>query len=260
MYSEEYDEEFPGIFANKRIINVGPIDVHPTEKAIVIHYKVEAVVITELGDPLLADVKDLQKIIHLKGLNANSNLTLINKEIIRKCSHLIDSTLSPEIDSLLTYLRDRKDSSTNLSATATPSIPTGSKGNMSLNIENSETDTQQPEISELDNYLEMLYENIPRKIKATSMILQLARQPDNLSELVSHEVIIGALARVLREDWKKSIELATNIVYVFFCFSAYSNFHYIVANYKIGSLCLQVSLCCNQCNISVCISDWLVIH
>ena len=35
----------------------------------------------------------------------------------------------------------------------------------------------------------------------------------------SLETALGALARVLREDWKQSVELATNIIYIFFCFS-----------------------------------------
>lgn len=36
---------------------------------------------------------------------------------------------------------------------------------------------------------------------------------------VSIEAALGALARVLREDWKQSVELATIIIYIFFCFS-----------------------------------------
>lgn len=33
------------------------------------------------------------------------------------------------------------------------------------------------------------------------------------------DTVLGALARVLREDWKQSVDLATVITYVFFCFS-----------------------------------------
>lgn len=33
------------------------------------------------------------------------------------------------------------------------------------------------------------------------------------------EAALGALARVLREDWKQSVDLATTITYIFFCFS-----------------------------------------
>lgn len=48
------------------------------------------------------------------------------------------------------------------------------------------------------------------------------------------------MARVLREDWKKSTELTTNIVYIFFCFSTFSQFHSIIIRYKIGAMCMQV--------------------
>ena len=35
-------------------------------------------------------------------------------------------------------------------------------------------------MAELDDYLELLYDDLPSKIKGTGMILQLARTPDNL--------------------------------------------------------------------------------
>ena len=54
------------------------------------------------------------------------------------------------------------------------------------------------------------------------------------------ETVVGALARVLREDWKRSTELATNIVYIFFCFSSFSQFHGVITHFKIGSLCMSV--------------------
>jgi hypothetical protein len=58
--------------------------------------------------------------------------------------------------------------------------------------------------------------------------------------LFSPETVLGALARVLREDSKKSTELATNIVYTFFCFSSFSDFHGIISHHKIGAMCMQI--------------------
>ena len=52
--------------------------------------------------------------------------------------------------------------------------------------------------------------------------------------------VLGALSRVLREDWRKSTELTTNIVYIFFCFSSFSQFHSIIIHQKIGAMCMQV--------------------
>jgi hypothetical protein len=51
---------------------------------------------------------------------------------------------------------------------------------------------------------------------------------------------LNLLARVLKEDWKKSMDLATNIIYTFFCFSSFSQFHPLIAHYKIGALTMQV--------------------
>lgn len=38
-----------------RKIKSGAIDVHPTEKALVVNYELEAVILGELGDPMHGD-------------------------------------------------------------------------------------------------------------------------------------------------------------------------------------------------------------
>ncbi|XP_051720066.1 kinesin-associated protein 3-like isoform X3 [Ctenopharyngodon idella] len=128
---------------------------------------------------------------------------------------------------------------------------------------------EEANINKIDDYIELLYENIPEKIRGSTLILHLARNPDNLEELLHNETALGALARVLREDWKHSVELATTIIYVFFCFSrlyrmhqclaecairgqrrtdphdscsscSFSQFHGLITHYKIGVLCMNI--------------------
>jgi len=41
-------------------------------------------------------------------------------------------------------------------------------------------------MAELDSYLELLYDDLQAKIRGTKLILQLARNPDNLQELASN--------------------------------------------------------------------------
>ena len=77
-------------------------------------------------------------------------------------------------------------------------------------------------INNLDDYIELLYEDVRAKVRGSALILQLARNPDNLEELSQNETLLGALSRVLREEWKVSIDLCTNIIYVFFCFSTFT--------------------------------------
>ena len=38
-------------------------------------------------------------------------------------------------------------------------------------------------INDLDEYLELLYEDVPEKIRGSALLLQLSRNPDNLEEL-----------------------------------------------------------------------------
>lgn len=63
------------------------------------------------------------------------------------------------------------------------SRPTSSN---SVSTDNGET--ERAIISNVDNYIELLYEEIPGKIKGSSLILQLARVPDNLHELTKNGI------------------------------------------------------------------------
>lgn len=219
----------------KRKVRSGTLDVHPTERALVVNYDVEALILGELGDPMLGDRKECQKIIRLKSLNSDTNVSLLAKEVIEKCSLIHESKLH-EVEQLIYYLQNRKTNDTiNSDNNSQLSRPTSSN---SVCTDNGET--ERAIISNVDNYIELLYEEIPGKIKGSSLILQLARVPDNLHELTKNESLLSALARVLREDWRRSIELSTNIVYIFFCFSTYSQFHNIVLEYRIGSLCMDI--------------------
>uniref|UniRef100_A0A668SIC7 Uncharacterized protein n=1 Tax=Oreochromis aureus TaxID=47969 RepID=A0A668SIC7_OREAU len=62
------------------------------------------------------------------------------------------------------------------------------------------------------------------------------RQPTNYCKTLLND----SLARVLREDWKWSMDLATTIISVFFCFSSFSQFHGMITHVKIGSLCMKI--------------------
>ena len=42
---------------------------------------------------------------------------------------------------------------------------------------------EQANINEIEEYVELLYEELPEKIRGTALILQLSRNPDNLEEL-----------------------------------------------------------------------------
>ena len=237
----------------KRKVKAGRLDVHPTEKALVVNYELEATILGELGDPMLGERKECQKIIRLKSLNSQTDITALAKEVIHKCK-LIHPSKVPEVEQLLYYLQNRKSvvaatsNPTTKGSSDTSDAESGSRvQSASLHRYSPVDDLKQssePEdianINNLDDYIELLYEEVPSKVKGSALILQLARNPDNLEELSQNETLLGALSRVLREEWKVSIDLSTNIIYVFFCFSTFTQFHPIIARYKIGSLLMEI--------------------
>ncbi|XP_051731435.1 kinesin-associated protein 3a isoform X3 [Ctenopharyngodon idella] len=215
----------------KRKYKGGSLDVHPTEKALVVQYEVEATILGEMGDPMLGERKECQKIIRLKSLNSNTDIASLARKVVEEC-RLISPSRLPEVEQLLFYLQNRKKS-------AEKKEKKQIKPRDLTPFEGMELD-EEANINSIDDYIELLYEDIPEKIRGATLILHLARNPDNLEELLQNETALGALARVLREDWKQSVDLATTIIYVFFCFSSFSQFHGLITHYKIGALCMSI--------------------
>jgi len=224
----------------KRKVKGGSIDVHPTEKAIVVNYEVEATILGELGDPMLGERKESQKVIRLKTLNPSTDISALAQEVVSRCK-LIHPSKLPEVEQLLFYLQNRKDPEGSSKGGKNNSTK-GSKLSNRRPPPPTDADDQQLDanINDVDLYVEHLYEGLPEKVKGTALILQLARTPDNLEELAQNETLLGALARVLSEDWRKSTELSTNIVYIFFCFSSFSQFHSVITHFKIGGLTMSI--------------------
>lgn len=219
----------------KRKVKAGSVDVHPTEKALVVNYELEATILGEMGDPMLGERKECQKIIRVKNLHDNSDLTALAREIIDKCK-LIHPVKLPEVEQLLYYLQNRKETA--------PTKAVSGKTQLLDKPEDPGIDATEVDevanINDVDEYLDMLYEDLPDKVKGSALLLQLARNPDNLEELFQNETVVSALVRLLREDWKRSTDLATNIIYIFFCFSSFSQFHGVILHFKIGALCMTI--------------------
>ena len=62
-----------------------------------------------------------------------------------------------------------------------PERPTSSQ-----TVSSDNSDMERAVISNVESYIELLYENIPEKVKGSSLILRLARVPDNLLELTKN--------------------------------------------------------------------------
>ncbi|KAH8323758.1 hypothetical protein KR074_002968 [Drosophila pseudoananassae] len=251
----------------------GSIEPHPTDKALIVNYQLEATVFGEPNNPMIEEKKHCQKIIRLRSLNAKTDPAALAREVVEKCDLIHKSQLN-DVEQIIFYLKNRKDNASNdipdnnthsrrsaalhnshtrssarsHSSVAAMSSSTGSSGmgggggggstvtNGGTNASNAATPTADVSINNIDEYVELLYEELGERIRGSAMILQMARNPDNLEELEKNEACLSALSRVLREDWRKSLDLSTNIIYIFFCFSTYTKFHPLIVQYKVRKL------------------------
>jgi len=56
-------------------------------------------------------------------------------------------------------------------------------------------------INDLDEYLELLYEDVAEKVRGSALLLQLSRNPDNLEELFSNGRLVCCKVLSLMVDW-----------------------------------------------------------
>eukprot|EP00117_Sycon_ciliatum_P036848 scpid26283/ scgid27679/ Kinesin-associated protein 3; SpKAP115 len=230
------------------------MDVHPTQCSIVLWYTAEAAVLGDEGDYVTGERKEYEKIISLRNLKATCNLRALTESILDRC-RMIPTVKVQDLVQLIRYLqkRHKHDSVTpsgTAAAAATAAEAAKSKdsdgrvyfgeGFMQEPFEDAKLDANdQAHLDDLENYIELLYEEEDQRLKGTGYILQLFRSPHNLEELVENETLLSALSRVLREDWKTNPKLAINIIYCFFCISAYSVFHPIILKQKVGAQLLD---------------------
>ena len=96
------------------------------------------------------------------------------EEVVAKCA-LINPNRLPEIEQLLHYLQSRR---TDLNSSPRKVI---------------DEPKEEAHFDEIDNYVTLLYEEIEDKERAAGLILQLARNPDHLEELLHRETVLTAL-------------------------------------------------------------------
>ncbi|XP_065362769.1 kinesin-associated protein 3 isoform X1 [Calliphora vicina] len=231
----------------------GSIEPHPTDKALIVNYQLEATVFGDPNNPMLEEKKNCQKVIRLRSLNAKTDPAALAREVVDKCDLIHKSQLA-DVEQIIFYLKNRKDNagvdthdnnmghhrSAIASHRSSARPHTTMNSSMSSSTHSKSSDSSDVSINYIDEYVELLYEDLSERIRGSAMILQVARNPDNLEELEKNESCLSALSRVLREDWRKSLDLSTNIIYIFFCFSTYTKFHSVIVQYKIGSLCMDV--------------------
>ena len=93
----------------------------------------------------------------------------------------------------------------------------------------------------LEAYMEQLYEeDIAAKVSGLGMLAQLFRDASNFETLLRQKGLLPLLARTLREEGKKSMDLAINVVSIFFSVSNFSQFHGYVMDNQVGAMTVDL--------------------
>ena len=147
-------------------------------------------------------------------MKSHTDVAVLAKEVINKCK-LIHPSKIAEVEQLLYYLQNRKEktpqTSTNQNPPSTPSSiqsdhDSAADKNSQLRVNSASlhryspvdelTDSKEAaNINQIEEYIELLYEEGAPKVRASNLILQLARNPDNLEELSQNETLLGAISR-----------------------------------------------------------------
>ena len=96
-------------------------------------------------------------------------------------------------------------------------------------------------IERLDEYIEQLYsDSSDEKIQVARQLLYLMHEAESLEVMISHESLVGILARTLRDEYKKNAELSVYLSAFFFVISTYSQLHPILIQNQIGDTTMKI--------------------
>lgn len=88
---------------------------------------------------------------------------------------------------------------------------------------------------------ENLYEeDMKVKAQAAGSIATLFKQAQHLEPLLSHATLLPTLARVLRDDGKRSVDLCIAIQSVWLVLSNFSQFHQLLIENQVGVQTLEI--------------------
>ena len=230
----------------KKRIRPTAIVLDDSECTIVVRYQVDYVKHHGTEAERVVERKEGTKRINVKALNEYSNIPLLAKDVVKKCK-LIKESKVPLVEQLLYKLRDRSHGG----GAGLASAAAGTDFDDDRNLLKAQLDLKAAggppapsgtgaSVDDLDSYLECMYDSVLEKVDATGKIAELAGRTQDLEALLMHEPLIGALSRVLREDGKKSIELSTNILTVFFAISNFSQFHQVILKNQIGDMTMKL--------------------
>lgn len=260
--------------ATKKKVKQGPIELDPASPALVVHYTTEVTHLDEdSGSELRQEKIPGKKVIKVGNEVLEREIPVLAKEIVGKCKYIHDSKVA-DVEKLLgrlaQALQSQAASDSPVSPEAVPSPPAASekrdtskrrskeekamrKRSSTKSFEGEAVPSQpvpsrpraamlpDASMSSVDEYADQLYEEkMEPKVQGARRLLRLCTDAPNLEALADHELVLGILSRELRDNAKRSHELAIAITCCFLCFSRFSQFHTHLMRHQCGDVTMRV--------------------
>lgn len=248
----------------KKRIKVGRIEPSDDGTAVVVHLTTEITHFDEDGMPggmeKIPDRKEVSVGKALRKARAE-DLPALAQEIADKCRYIPSSKVRQVEQALLKMLDAQIPASAAPSPPPAPPPPGSSpsrprprssrpkKGARSgsctppppLVIERPAEMLPEAILANVDEYADELYEEaMEAKAGGAQRLLRLCTEVRPLEEISEHPTLLGVLSRELRENAKRSHELAVAITGIFLCLAHFSQFHGALGRHQAGDATMRV--------------------
>eukprot|EP00747_Dinoflagellata_sp_TGD_P071740 gnl/TRDRNA2_/TRDRNA2_157177_c0_seq5.p1 gnl/TRDRNA2_/TRDRNA2_157177_c0~~gnl/TRDRNA2_/TRDRNA2_157177_c0_seq5.p1 ORF type:complete len:814 (-),score=140.75 gnl/TRDRNA2_/TRDRNA2_157177_c0_seq5:78-2519(-) len=226
--------------STKKRIKPGRLEPSADGSSIVVHFVTEVTHLSEDGIPSkvekIPDKREVSVAKALKGLRSLDDIPGLAQEIVDKCKYIpakrvrdVEQVLQSMAESMGTLEGD------NLACVPVPSSPSPPATLRLGDVLPYAT------YDNIDDYVDELYEDkMELKARGSKCLLTLCTQVRHLDSLSKHSTLLGVLSRELRENAKRSYELAVAISGIFLCLSNFPQFHGALARNQCSDVTMRV--------------------
>lgn len=208
--------------------------------ALVVNYEVEATVLNDLGEVVREDRKTHKKVLRIPNMTRHTDIFALAEDIVSG-SKLIHRSKISRVRKLLSKLQEYEVNGERESESDDDEYSNDSRMGPDRTEPAKSPERRTFSMDSIGEYMELLYdENMEEKVNGTNAILQLAKVHENMEDLLRNDPLMSSLSRVLKEDYKKNMDLVLNITSIFFYFSRFSQMHDVLADKGVGSITIKV--------------------
>jgi len=253
----------------KKRIKPGKIEASPDGGALVVHFTTEITHLNEDGSPghveKVPESREVPVAKAMRGLRAEE-IPALAQQVVDRCRY-IPATKQKQVEHVLAKLhrshsaspsrpenppegRERRGASCHAAGHSggserwAPAQPAGStNGSSAVTAAGWRPADLLPRASvdRIEDYEEALYEDeMETKAVGAQKLLRLCTEVNNLEDISEHPTLLGVLSRELRENAKRSHELAVAITGIFLCLAHFTFFHPALTRHQCSDVTMRI--------------------